>query len=491
MNQKIFMSVEPRLDAKINAYEYQSEAVDKIKELEYSAIFHEQGLGKSKIAIDLILYWLDKKSIDTVLLVAKKGLVHNWIRELKLHTHIKPNIISNNSKENFYVFNSPSRLILSHFEAISVEQKRLEVFLKTRNVAIVMDESTKIKNPLSSITKVFFNLAPLFKKRIILTGTPVANRPFDIWAQIHFLDNGNSLGKNFDEFKKNLDLNNKFYKDDSGKEKFEEALSSLYSKISKFTVRENKDSKYVHLPKKIYKNIVTDWEPSQLALYEEYINNLRGLITKNGVMVEDEAEDIIKRLLRLVQISSNPKLVDESYSQGPGKLKYLIDLVEAIVKKNEKVIIWTMFTENIEFIAKNLDHKSVKIYGKMNMDDRNISVERFLNDDDIKILIATPGAAKEGLTLTVANHAIFYDRGFSLDDYLQSQDRIHRVSQTKECYIYILQMKDSIDQWVDLLISAKSFSARLAQGDISIEEFRKNIKYSFGQVLKQILKLEI
>ena len=68
------------------------------------------------------------------------------------------------------------------------------------------------------------------------------------------------------------------------------------------------------------------------------------------------------------------------------------------------------------------------IHGKMTIGDRNREVTKFMENKDIRILVATPGAAKEGLTLTAANHVIYFDRVFSLDDYLQSQDRIHRIS---------------------------------------------------------------
>ena len=63
---------EPKLEAKKAAFKYQMDAVTAVRDLEYSAIFHEQGLGKTKIAIDLLLYWLAKKDIDTVLIVTKK-----------------------------------------------------------------------------------------------------------------------------------------------------------------------------------------------------------------------------------------------------------------------------------------------------------------------------------------------------------------------------------------------------------------------------------
>jgi len=74
--------------------------------------------------------------------------------------------------------------------------------------------------------------------------------------------------------------------------------------------------------------------------------------------------------------------------------------------------------------------------------------------------VATPGAAKEGLTLTVANHAVFFDRSFSLDDYLQAQDRIHRISQTQTCFVWNLIGSDTIDEWVDSLLTAKRLAAQ-------------------------------
>ena len=64
------------------------------------------------------------------------------------------------------------------------------------------------------------------------------------------------------------------------------------------------------------------------------------------------------------------------------------------------------------------------------------------------MLFATPASAKEGLTLTEANHVIFYDRGFSLDDYLQAQDRIQNI-QTKTCYVHNIITKGTIDEWID------------------------------------------
>ena len=127
------------------------------------------------------------------------------------------------------------------------------------------------------------------------------------------------------------------------------------------------------------------------------------------------------------------------------------------------------------------------LYGGIFIEDRNKIVKKFRRDDEFKVLIANPAAAKEGLTLTSANNAIYLDRNFNLVDYLQSQDRIHRISQKKTCFVHNIIMRGSIDEWVDLLLHAKHDIAQLGQGDINLDEFSRKIDYSFSDVLKKIL----
>ena len=90
----------------------------------------------------------------------------------------------------------------------------------------------------------------------------------------------------------------------------------------------------------------------------------------------------------------------------------------------------------------------------------------------------------------MANHVIFYDRGFSLDDYLQAQDRIHRISQKRTCYVHNVIIKGSIDEWIDVLLQAKQNAALLAQGDFSLGEYKNVADYSYGDLIKDILSKE-
>lgn len=475
------------LTAKLTAFPYQHEAFLAIKDKPYAAIFHEQGLGKTKIAIDLLLYWLDKRDIDTVMIVTKKTLVANWVGEFDTHTNLRPKVLDTKKKSNYFVLNSAARVIITNFETISTEQDRLQLFLKTRNVAIIIDESTKIKNPESKLTQDFFAISALFKIKVIMTGTPVANRPYDIWAQIYFLDEGHSLGTNFAEFKAMCDLSNDLQEDESKRIIFEDSVARIYNKIKDFSVRETKNSGIITLPSKIYHDVIVGFEQKQFEMYETLRKDMELTLTRGDETILDESTETIKRLLRLVQITSNPKLIDESYVGESAKEILLDQLIERIISQDEMVIVWSIYTGNIDmFCKKYAKYGAVKITGKMAVEERNKSVAAF-KSGKAKLLFATPQSAKEGLTLTIANNAIFYDRGFNLDDYLQAQDRIHRISQKRDCHIYNLMVEDSIDIWIDYLLKAKQRAAFLAQGDINLKDYKDEADYSFANIVHEIL----
>lgn len=488
--KKIILDNEPKYESKLNSFIYQSQAVDFAKDLDYAAIFHEQGLGKTKIALDIALYWISEKEIDTVLIVTKKGLVKNWQEETKIHSFLHPKVLSNNRSSNFYVFNSTTRLIITNFETISLEKNRFKLFLKSRNVGVIIDESAKLKNPDSKLTQDFFELSPLFIRKVIMTGTPVANRPYDIWAQIYFLDCGKSLGEDYKEFKSKSDLTNKLASNPEKRIEFEEFISSIFERINSFSIRETKKSANLSLPDKVYHDVWTMFSPEQKKMYDKLRRELYIELIQNNKKAIDDASSVLKRILRLEQITSNPKMLDDTINFKSGKELELKSLVKEIIGRGEKVIIWTNYIYNVDYFKKMFEkYNAVTISGSLSVDQRNDSVKKF-KTGDAKVLIATPQSAKEGLTLTVANNAIFYDRGFSLDDYLQAQDRIHRISQTKECNIYNIMIRGSIDEWIHKLLKAKEKAASLVQNDISKEDYEIEADYSYDKLIKKILEEE-
>ena len=455
-----------------------------MKSLDYAAIFHEQGLGKTKIATDLILLWLSKDIVDTVFVVTKKMLVDNWIQELAAHTYVTPRILSGNRRANSIALNSAVLIYVLNYEVISTNFDLLRHFLMTCRVGAVLDESQKIKNPKTGVAKSIHAIAEDFDRRLILTGTPAANRPYDIWSQIKFLDGGKSLGTTFQEFKAKFDLP----RNERSTSGYSRRLADVMGKIAEFSIRETKRTAGLHLPDKTILTHYLEMAPQQLSIYNSYRNRLAYELKTTAGVVIDRAEEILKRLLRLVQCASNPGLLDDGYDEIPAKLSTLYRLFENIRIESQKAIVWTSFVGNVEWLSTELDHlMPQKVHGRMSVLDRNTSIRRFKNDPKCRLLLATPGAAKEGLTLTVANHAIFYDRGFSLDDYIQAQDRIHRISQTEDCFVHNLIATGTIDEWVDSLLVAKYQAAQLTQGDISHDQFDRTFDYDSISALTQLI----
>ena len=465
------------------AFPYQREAIDALQNLTYAALFFEQGLGKTKIAIDLTLNWLRADVVDTVIVVTKKGLVRNWLREFQIHSNVTPRVISSDRSANHRALFSPSRVYVANYEAIASEEEKIRTLANHRRLAVILDESQKIKNPDSKLTQAFFRVADAFKRRLILTGTPMANRPYDIWAQIFFLDQGAALGKDFSKFRSSLDIPPSGAKSD-----YKDELVSVFPKIARFALRQTKAGSGLELPGKVYQMEGAEWEPVQREMYEKVRTELQIELLRNGVYQIDSVESLLKRLLRLVQIASNPRVIDEAYGNTPGKLPTLDRLVEKAVLGGEKLIVWTSFVDNCRILKDHLNmYGAVQVHGRMSTEDRDRSVQRFMNDDHARVLIATPAAAKEGLTLTVANHVVFYDRSFSLDDYVQAQDRIHRISQTKTCFVYNIILPGSIDEWVEALIQMKGAAATIGMGDPLPDELEGALEMDIQALLREVL----
>jgi SNF2 family DNA or RNA helicase len=477
--------------AKRSAFPHQLDALEAIKDLPYAAVFHEQGLGKTKIGLDLALSWLARDIVDSAIIVTKKSLIENWRSEIAEHSHLRPRVLGQDRSANFYAFNSPARLYLAHYEVMLSERKRLELFLKTRRVGVLLDEAHKIKNPDAEIAEALHALADSFVRRVIMTGTPVANRPYDLWSQIRFLDGGKALGQEFTAFKRSLDLTNDLGHDRDRAKSFADGLEALFEMIRPFSVRETKASSGLKLPDKTIRNVECALEPRQAEIYGQFRDELAAIVVRGGRAVLDDAEGLLKRLLRLVQVASNPAMVDQSYRAAPGKLLALEALVHEAVDAGEKIVVWTSFTENADSLGRHLAEFGAGIvHGGISIAKREEALAAFKTDPQCRVLVATPGAAKEGLTLTVANHAVFFDRSFSLDDYLQAQDRIHRISQEKPCFVTNLVAMDTVDGWVDALLSAKHLAAQLGQGDISRADYDARADYAFGDMVRDVLRLD-
>jgi SWI/SNF-related matrix-associated actin-dependent regulator 1 of chromatin subfamily A len=436
---------------------HQTEASQYIADSTIAALFDEQGLGKTKIVIDALCIAMRDGQIEGALVVAPLSLVYVWEQEVLKHSHLIPAVLRGSKSEKRYRFLGGANFYIINYESVVAELDRVKRFCRSRPVALVLDEAARIKNPETETTKALFELSPLSVKRILVTGTPVANKPVDVWAQYFFLDGGRLLGTDFAGFAAQYDERKPDY---LGK------LEVLRCQITSNSIRRTK-ADVLELPEKTFQIVPVLLVGRQLELYEQLRSELRIEVTNlEGERVVDEAENILKKLLRLVQIASNPYLIDKEYTETPAKFRALDGLVERIISQGEKVVVWSSFVDNIMLLKARLRQLNpLTLYGDIPTAERSRYVAKFQEVDKYRVLIANPAAAGEGITLTRASNAVYIDRSFSLTDYLQSQDRIHRISQTKPCTIYKLIAENTIDEYVDRIMDLKADIAGFVQGD--------------------------
>lgn len=449
---------------------HQIEAINFIKKNSVIPLFDEQGLGKSKAVIDALCSNIKNKIIDGALIVCKKSLLYMWKNEIMKHSYLFPVILSGRKQQRGRSFLTYGHFYIVNYESLIQELELIKLVLKHKNFAIVLDESQKIKNPKAKVTKAVLSLRNMAKKKIIITGTPIANKPGDVWSQFYFLDGGELLGDDYSSFKKKYDL---ALKGETSLKRYERKLLELRNKVNKVSIRRTKE--ILELPEKRYVDIELDLSLKQKEIYETAKKELYYEIMEvDGEKIIEEIDNYLVKLLRLTQIASNPGLIVKYYDETPSKFWKLDVILKKTIANKEKAIIWTSFRKNIRILRRRYkDLGALMLFGEIPIVERNNIVVKFMDLEKYKVLIANPAAAKEGLTLTSANNSIYLDRNFNMDDYLQSQDRIHRIGQTKKCNIIKLIARRTIDEYTDDILQKKEAIAKFTMGDTGDIDMRK------------------
>ncbi|MBS0418666.1 MAG: DEAD/DEAH box helicase [Proteobacteria bacterium] len=427
-----------------------------LRENERAALFDEQGLGKSKQLIDAVSAEVANATLGGALIVCPNGLKTKWAEEVERFSTLPYAVFGSGRKARRVAFRSlRAAFYIINYEAVHAELASLRQLLRFKPMALVLDESHRIKTPDSKVTRAVLQLRTEAHRRYILTGTPVANKPEDVWSQAFFLDDGVALGTTFEEFQRRFCTGGGY-----------QSVDEMRERIMHLALRRTKEGS-LELPPKQFHRVSVELSGRQRALYEQMRDELAVWVRSlSGEDVQKHGELIFTRILRLAQIASNPGLIDAGYDEVPTKLAALDDLLEAYTTER-KVIVWSSFVGNIQAVAARYPHlKPVRIYGEQDSAARDHAVRTFRGDPSVRLLVANPAAAREGLTLTEANVAIYLDRTFNLVDYLQSQDRIHRISQTRECDIVLLLAAQTVDEFIDFALEQKHRLARFTQKDV-------------------------
>lgn len=441
------------------ALAHQDEGTRFLRENDRAALFDEQGLGKSKQLIDALAAEIGVGTIGAVLIICPNGLKSNWAQEVEKFSTLTYAVFGSGRNARRVAFRSlRAAFYIINYEAVDSEIASLKALLRFKPIAMVLDESHRIKTPEAKTTRAVLELRTHAARRYILTGTPVANKPEDLWSQMLFLDDGQSLGTSFEAFQRHYRAGADGYKN----------VDQLRDRIADKSLRRTK-AQALDLPAKEYTRVLVDLQGAQRLMYDRMREELELWVRSlDGEEVLRRGDAILARMVRLAQLASNPGLLDSAYKETPAKLNALDDLLERYIARgpSQKIIAWTSFVGNIEALRRRYQRWSpVVIHGANSNEERDRAVHAFKSDPNTRLLIANPAAAREGLTLTEANVAIYLDRTFNLVDYLQSQDRIHRISQTRLCEIVLLIAAGTVDEFIDFSLEQKHRLARYSQAD--------------------------
>ncbi len=460
---------------KTKPFEHQRKAFYMSRDQKVFALLMEQGTGKTKVCIDNATFLYAKGEITALIIVAPNGVHRNWVREIETHlpdwceykaVYYKAGMNKKEVEKFEEVLAAKDCLKIFTFNVEAFTSPKacnfMERSILSNQVMLVVDESTRIKTPGAKRTKLIIKFGKQAKYKRILTGTPITKNAADVYAQFKFLDPQILGYDSFYSFRSRYCVMGGF---ENRQIIAYRNLEELTRNIEGHSFRVLKKD-CLDLPPKIYQRHFVDMSERQKKLYttmkKGFIAELQGNVI--------EAPEAITRILRLQQIlcgwfpTENERVqpIDE---KNP-RIEALKDILDGI---NTKVIIWARFRADISAIERLLGDLAVSYHGGVDSDAREVAIDRFQNDPDIKYFIGTPQAGGTGLTLTAAEYAIYYSNSFDLEQRLQSEDRCHRIG-TKNNVTYIdIECQKSIDsKIIKALRNKKNIADIITKDPISI-----------------------
>ena len=446
---------------KTKPYKHQLTALEKSWNKETYAYFMEMGTGKTKVLIDNMSMLYDKGKIDGALIIAPKGVVKTWYeQEIPAHLprHIEnvsvlwqANITKGQQEklDSLFELESSLHILIMNVEAFSTDKgvKFASKFLNSHKVLMAIDESTTIKTPTAKRTKNIIGLGKYAKYRRIMTGSPVTKNPLDLYTQCEFLDpylldftSYYAFRNRYAEMKtmhlrgRSIQVVDEF-----------KNLGELSESLKGFSYRVLKED-CLDLPPKNFtkRHIVLTGE--QRKIYDQ-MKKAAMAVLNNKVTT---TMTVLTQLMRLHQITCGHFTADDGSIQLIPNNR-ITELMNVLEETEGKVIIWANYQRDVNQIIKAITEKYgsgsvVDYYGLTPQEERQENIRKFQNGDDCRFIVGTTQTGGYGITLTKANTVVYYSNGYDLEKRLQSEDRAHRIGQTKSVTYVDLIAEDTVDE---------------------------------------------
>jgi SNF2 family DNA or RNA helicase len=343
---------------------------------------------------------------------------------------------------------------------------------------VVLDESQAIKNPGSKVTKAACLLNA--KNRLCMSGTPLQNNTFDIFAQMHFLNPGMLGTMEFfrQEFAIPID---KF-----GEQDRKDHLKKI---LYPFILRRTKEQVAKDLPEKQEMILFCEMEDEQRNIYDAYRNDFRNQIlgTIEAQGIQKSQLTILQGLMKLRQICDSPAILNEPEKFENHSIK-LDELAREITENigNHKALIFSQFLGMLALIRAKLEELGVKYEyfdGSTSAPDREKAIQSFQNDEEVRVFLISLKAGGVGLNLTAADYVYIVDPWWNPAVEQQAIDRTHRIGQTKNIFAYRMICKDTIeDKILQLQEKKRALAKDIISDDTSFVKAltREDVEYLFS-----------
>jgi SNF2 family DNA or RNA helicase len=447
---------------KTKPYAHQLKALEMSWNKEVFAYFMEMGTGKSKVLLDNIAMLFDKGKINSVLIVAPKGVYKNWFdSEIPEHLakHIDRNVVlwkSLITKEQKLKYDSlfeqdftKLQIFIMNVEALSTKKgfEAARQFLNVKRALFAIDESTTIKNPGAKRTKNILGLSKMGRYRRILTGSPVTKSPLDLYTQCFFLDPYLLDHASYYSFRtryaqmRTMNFNGRSVQVVVGYHN----LTELSEKLKPFSYRVLKDD-CLDLPPKTFMKRVIQLTSEQKRVYQQMKTSALAIL--NGKMVT--TMNVITQLMRLQQITCGHFRADDGSIQNI-KSNRITELMDVLEEVEGKAIIWAHWRHDIDTIVKSIKEQYpgsvVTYYGDTSTEDRQKAIKKIQDPESkVRFLVGTPQTGGYGITLTGASTMIYYSNGYDLEKRQQSEARIDRIGQKKPMTYIDIIAEETVDE---------------------------------------------
>jgi uncharacterized Zn finger protein len=426
-----------------------------------SVLADDMGLGKTLQVITALLKYKEEGMLEKekALVVAPTGLLTNWLAEFEkfapsLKCRLHHGTGRKLDKKDVY-----DVLITSY----GIVRSETAILKKMKWHVLVIDEAQNIKNQETAQSKAIKSIPA--SNFIAMSGTPVENRLSELWSIMDFCNRG-FLGA-LSEFKQSF-ANPIQNRND------QEAADKLKAVTAPFLMRRLKSDKTIisDLPDKIEMDCFCQLTKAQTGLYQKTLH--KALEAIEEVKATDQKSLFVRQglvlqmILALKQVCNHPtqflknNVLDAMLS---GKMQLLFDKLESIVEANEKVLIFTQFTEMggllKHFIMERFGDAPLFYHGGCSVKQRGEMVNTFQTNRADKVFILSLKAAGTGLNLTAANHVIHYDLWWNPAVEAQATDRAYRIGQKSNVMVHRFITKDTFEERINEMIQRKKQLANM------------------------------